>query len=193
MVAKTRGFPRWILQWKTGAALPMADFDDFDVLKALSEDPDLRAGALMDLSPTIASELDARISQINKDLQRVHLLAVSFADVFWEEVIDRRKANEKGSDLGVRVRRRDSATEISYYVNSYNVKKGSNSFLKGDYLRKSSANKYLERDFRKLYSWEKELIREMEKSFSYCRSMSKALVASRASLKRCKSELGGIT
>ncbi|WP_193085513.1 conjugative transfer protein MobI(A/C) [Halomonas sp. 3F2F] len=165
------------------------DFNNPTLLKQLAEDRESRILALMDLDLSIDEGFKERIEQINCDIQKVHLLAVSIADVFWEEVYERQKRGEKGSKIGIRVRLREYATEISYYKESFTVKNGKSNFRKGLYIKKSSENKYLERDIAKLYGWEKELIREMEKSFAYCRAMSKSLVDARRQLRRAHAQL----
>ncbi|MGP9535216.1 conjugative transfer protein MobI(A/C), partial [Halomonas sp. AOP42-E1-30] len=106
----------------------MKDFNNTTLLKQLAEDRESRILALIDLDLSIAEGFKERIEQINCDIQKVHLLAVSLADVFWEEVYERQERGEKSSRIGIRVRLRGYATEISYYKSSFTVKNEKSNF-----------------------------------------------------------------
>lgn len=168
------------------------NFNDIHILNDLIQDSNHRAGALGDLNHSIEEGLKEKIEQINCDLKKIHLLAVSYADIFWKELHEMHETGVEPSYIGVRVRMRDHAIEISYYTGSFTVNNPKASFRKGKYLRKSSKNQYLERDLTKLKEWEKDLIREMEKSFSYCRAMSKDLVNARRQLRHARDQLSKI-
>lgn len=147
-----------------------ARFDDLDELRRLASSADEWMGALSDLPMSIEEGLRLWLASIELDIERVHLLVVSTGDIFWDEIMEKREAQAKGSDIGVRIRRKSHATEISYYKKSFRIIGEGVSYFRSEYLKKSPWASYLPKDLRSLYSWEQELILEKGKSFTYCRN-----------------------
>lgn len=170
-------------------SFPSSIFVDFDneseVDSCLSLDS-LEEFDMTALPDTIISSIDIQLSRIELDLKRVHLLARAYQHPFFDEIVERRKANEKGTGLGVRVRRKDSATEISYYHSGFWIPHGKGKILKSTFIKKSRKFSYIAKDLSALQSWEKELVLEFEKSFSYYRKLSQRLVAARKALREAK-------
>lgn len=169
------------------------NFNDTNILNDLIKNSNLRAGALGHLNLSIEEGFKQKIEQINCDLKKIHLLAVSYADIFWEELHETHETDVKSSHIGVRVRMRNHALEISYYTDSFTVNNSKAHFRKGTYLKKGSKYKYVERDLSQLHEWEKDLIREMEKSFSFLRKMSSDLVKARRNLRHALDQLSKIS
>ena len=69
--------------------------------------------------------------------KKIHLLALSLRSPFFDEVVERRKNKEKGSDIGVRVRRSGYALEISYYRSAFIIQTGGKKIIKSVFIKKS--------------------------------------------------------
>lgn len=167
-------------------------FDDFSLLDSAMQSLDVRAREIEGLPASISRAIDVQLERVEFDLQKVNLLALAIADPFWDEVVERRESGDKTSDIGVRVRRKGHASEISYYRSSFHVSQKGRRYLKSVFIRKSAEHEYRAKDLTGLYSWEKELILEFEESFKHCRKLSKSLVAARKSLREAKDALAGV-
>ncbi|WP_417788415.1 conjugative transfer protein MobI(A/C) [Stutzerimonas xanthomarina] len=165
------------------------DFDDAGALDSCLTASDVEQLDLTGLPDSVVSSIDGQIAQIEMDLKKVHLLALSFRTPFFDEVVERRKNKEKGSDIGVRVRRSGFALEISYYRSAFRVRTGGKRITKSIFIRKSQEYRYGARDLSGLQSWEKELILEFEEVFSHCRKSSRQLVAARRALRNAKKSI----
>ncbi|MBR2513184.1 MAG: hypothetical protein IKE45_04015 [Halomonas sp.] len=166
-----------------------AGFDDENVLDSCLESSDIEQFDLSGLPASVVSSIDSQIARIELDLKKIHLLALSLRSPFFDEVVERRKNKEKGSDIGVRVRRSGYALEISYYRSAFIIQTGGKKIIKSVFIKKSREYNYASKDLSGLHDWEKELILEFEESFSYCRRSSRSLVAARRALREAKKSI----
>lgn len=165
------------------------DFDDAASLDSCLAASDVEQFDLSGLPDSVVSSIDAQIARIELDLKKVHLLALSLRRPFFDEVDERRNNKEKGSSIGVRIRRSGFALEISYYRSAFRVRAGGKNFTKSIFIKKSQEYRYGARDLSGLQDWEKELISEFEEVFSHCRKSSRQLVAARRALRDAKKSI----